>query len=314
MKRIGMNNSLTLEDAFKNFLFSKNSEGLSEKTIASYKGHLKIIANDLDTSMLLSDLTKEDFQVVIDKMRKRRLAQNTIASYVRIFRTFLSWARTENLTDVYIPMYKTEETIKETYTDEELLKLLKKPNINKCKFSEYRNWVIVNFLLNSGARAATIRSIQIQDVDLENNIVLYRHTKNKKSQVIPLCSSMVIILKEYLYYREGAANDYLFCKEDGDQMSDDALKSAIRRYNKRRGVHKSSIHLFRHTYAKKYLLDCDGNAFSLQRLLGHSTLEMTRHYCNIYNVDLVKNYDDFSPLQKLNSKEKKISLKKERCN
>ena len=143
---------------------------------------------------------------------------------------------------------------------------------------------------------------------------MYRHTKNKKSQVIPLCSSMVIILKEYLYYREGAANDYLFCKEDGDQMSDDALKSAIRRYNKRRGVHKSSIHLFRHTYAKKYLLDCDGNAFSLQRLLGHSTLEMTRHYCNIYNVDLVKNYDDFSPLQKLNSKEKKISLKKERCN
>lgn len=189
-----------------------------------------------------------------------------------------------------------------------------KPNINKCRFTDYRDWVIVNFLLNSGARAATIRSIQIQDVDLENHIVAYRHTKNKKSQIMPLCSSMVTILNEYLYYREGEPTDYLFCKEDGNQLSDNALKLAIRRYNKRRGVSKTSIHLFRLTYAKKYLLDCDGNAFSLQRLLGHTTLDMTKHYCNIYNVDLIKNYDDFSPLEKMNAKERKISLKKERCN
>ena len=84
--------------------------------------------------------------------------------------------------------YKGEETIKETYTDRELEALLKKPDIRKCTFAEYRNWVIVNFLLNSGSRAATIRAILIRDVDLENSLVYYRHTKNRKAQVIPLCS------------------------------------------------------------------------------------------------------------------------------
>ena len=122
---------------------------------------------------------------------------------------------------------------------------------------------------------------------------------------------MKAILNEYLYQRGGSASDYLFCTEEGEQLTENALKLSISRYNRCRGVGKTSIHLFRHTFAKKYLIDCGGDAFTLQRLLGHSTLDMTKHYCNIYNVDLVKNYDCFSPLQKLSSKEKRISLKKD---
>ncbi len=81
-----------------------------------------------------------------------------------------------------------EETVKEVYTDEELMLLLKKPNLSKCKFNEYRTWVIINFMMNSGARSSTIREILIGDVDLDNGIVTYRHNKNHRVQVIPLCS------------------------------------------------------------------------------------------------------------------------------
>ena len=42
------------------------------------------------------------------------------------------------LTQLNIPLYKAEETIKETYSDEELKKLLKKPDTKKCDFPEYR--------------------------------------------------------------------------------------------------------------------------------------------------------------------------------
>ncbi len=122
---------------------------------------------------------------------------------------------------------------------------------------------------------------------------------------------MTSIIREYLYYRKGTDSDYLFCTENGAMLAEDGLRSSIVRYNKSRGVKKTSIHLFRHTFAKKYLIDCGGDAFTLQRILGHSTLDMTRHYCNIYNVDLVKNYDSFSPLQQLTSKEKRITLKQD---
>ena len=71
---------------------------------------------------------------------------------------------------------------------EDMTALLKKPDIRKTTFAEYRDWVIVNFLLNCGSRTATVRAIQIRDVDLDGGVVFYRHTKNRKAQVIPLCS------------------------------------------------------------------------------------------------------------------------------
>lgn len=310
MERITLNSSrMTIEEAFEYFIFAKNSQGLAEKTIKSYRDHLHCISKYLDTSIALSELKKEDTQQMIARMRECDLATNTIATYVRIFKVFLSWAREEGFSNLTIPKYKTEETIKEVYTDEELKILLKKPNLKRVNFAEYRSWVIINFVLNSGARASTISGILIGDVDFENGLVTYRHNKNHKVQVIPLCTQMISILQEYLLYRKGADTDYLFCTEKGGVLTSNQIHDSIAKYNRKRGVKKTSVHLFRHTFAKKYLIDCGGDAFTLQRLLGHSTLEMTRHYCNLFNVDLVQNYDEFSPLQKLTSNEKRISLK-----
>jgi integrase/recombinase XerD len=204
--------------------------------------------------------------------------------------------------------YKAEETIKETYTDKELAVLLKKPDTKKCNFAEYRNWAIINFLLNSGSRAATIRNIESRDVDLENAIVYYRHTKNKRAQVIPLCSTMTGILREYMNIRGGEASDYLFPNDSGGQLTENGLRCTIARYNERRGVQKTSLHLFRHTFARKYLIDCGGDAFTLQRLLGHSTLDMTKHYCAIFDADITKNFDNLSPLAQMKGGEQKIKM------
>lgn len=198
--------------------------------------------------------------------------------------------------------------MKETYSDLELSALLKKPDIRKATFAEYRDWVIINFLLNCGSRAATVSAIQIRDVDLDGGVVFYRHTKNRKTQVIPLCSAMVSILREYLRHRGGEAADFLFCTETGSQLTENGLRQSIARYNTQRGVQKTSIHLFRHTIARKYLIDCGGDAFTLQKLLGHSTLAMTKHYCAIFDADLTKNYDNFSPLAQMKSNSTRIKM------
>ena len=233
------------------------------------------------------------------------MATNSISSYVRVFKTFMNWSRQQGYTTLTVPNYKQVETVKETYTDEELLLLLEKPKANGT-FCEYRNWVIVNFLLNSGCRASTVRNIQNRDVDLSSSRIVFRHTKTHKVQVVPLCSQMLRILRDYLKVRGGKDSDYLFCDEYGGMLTANALRLAIERYNHNRGVEKTSIHLFRHTFARKYLIDCGGDAFMLQKLLGHSTLKMTRHYCNIYDADIANNFDRLSPLENMSRSKQKI--------
>ena len=298
----------TLEEGFQQFVLSQKARGIAEVTIRNYYSHLRGIARHMDITVPLDELTRRELEGMVVSMREEGLAHNTVATYLRIMNTFLNWCRREGLADVSIPNIKEKETVKETYTDEELTILLRRPK-KDCDFCEYRNWVIVNYLMNSGCRAATVRNIQNRDVDLEHKQVIFRHTKNGKIQVSPLCSQMLRILTEYMSVRGGKAEDYLFCNQYGEMLTENALRLAIAHYNKSRGIEKTSLHLFRHTFARKYLVDCGGNAFTLQRLLGHSTLAMSKRYCTIYDADISENYDSFSPLAQISQPREKIRRK-----
>lgn len=308
MAKIKLVVSATIEETFSDFIISRKTKGLAEKTLQSYQSQFQAVARHMDVKMDIAMLQKADLDAMIISMRDASLSPNSINSYTRTLKSFFSWCNEQGITRLNIPLYKAEETVKETYSDAELAALLKKLDIRKATFAEYRDWVIINFLLNCGSRAATVSAIQIRDVDLDGGMVFYRHTKNRKAQVIPLCSAMVAILREYLRHRGGEAADYLFCTETGSQLTENGLRQSIARYNTRRGVQKTIIHLFRHTFARKYLIDCGGDAFTLQKLLEHSTLAMTKHYCAIFDADLTKNYDNFSPLAQLKSNSTRIKM------
>ena len=65
-----------------------------------------------------------------------------------------------------------------------------------------------------------------------------------------------------------------------------------------RGVSKTSAHLYRHTFAKRWILN-GGDIFRLQKLLGHSNLDIVKEYVNMFGRDLTKDYTSFNPLDTL---------------
>ena len=79
----------------------------------------------------------------------------------------------------------------------------------------------------------------------------------------------------------------------------------------KRGVNKTSIHMFRHTYAKKAVLNWI-DPFRLQKLMGHSSISVTQRYVDLFGSDLQNDYDKFSPLDSLmgTNDNKRIIMKK----
>ncbi|MFC2123055.1 tyrosine-type recombinase/integrase [Bacteroidota bacterium] len=57
-------------------------------------------------------------------------------------------------------------------------------------------------------------------------------------------------------------------------------------------------HLCRHTFATRFLIN-GGDVFTLQQILGHSTLEMVRHYVNLASSHITIQHQRFSPLDHL---------------
>jgi integrase/recombinase XerD len=123
-------------------------------------------------------------------------------------------------------------------------------------------------------------------------------TKNRKAQIIPMSTVLATVLQEYLVYRKGEAEDYVFCSSYGDKGDKRTYQEALARYNKNRGVTKTSAHLYRHTFAKKWILN-GGDVFRLQKILGHSDLSVVKEYANMYGADLSINFDKFNPLDNL---------------
>lgn len=296
---------LSIDETFNLFLRKCRINNLAEKSIFSYERKLVHFREFIDFNEPISSITKDTVDDYILWLRENTNANDiTINSYLRSLRAFLYYAMESNyLTQFKIKLIKAEKKIKETYTDKELEKLLEKPDIDTCSFSQYKTWVFENYLLGTGNRLSTALNVRISDLNFESGTITLRKTKNRKQQIIPLSNTLAMILKEYLEYRGGEPEDVLFCNEFGEPAIERSYQQLVRRYNRKRGVEKTSCHLFRHTFAKNWVL-AQGDIFRLQRVLGHSDLTVTKEYVQMFGQDLQMDFEKFNPLDRLNQTDK----------
>ena len=98
MSKITMKNSTTAAETFDDFISSRKAKGLCDKTISSYYSHFKCISRHLDINVPIEQLNKADLENMIASMRGSGLSANTISSYVRVLKAFLSWCNEEGIT------------------------------------------------------------------------------------------------------------------------------------------------------------------------------------------------------------------------
>lgn len=259
-----------------------------------------------------NDISQEFFDDFLLSRLEDNIKTVSINSCSRTLNTFFNWLYKHGYLSqkLQIPKLKTQEQIKPVYSANELEILLQKPNTDS--FADYRTWVIINYILATGNRISSVLSITNADVDLAEGYISLPHTKNRKAQVVPLSSSLVFILKEYMDIRQGKSTDMLFCTEYGNALCRGGADKALRRYCENRNIKCLGHHALRHTFAKIAVRDCHIDTFRLQKMLGHSDIRTTEHYVQLFSDDLKQNIDSFTPLEMLlqsQQKPQKIKMK-----
>ena len=311
MQKITMSkkSTLTISEAFEMFIRKCKIKNLTDLSISSYEKKMVHFYEFIDKNEPITTVTSDTVDDYILWLRENTEANDiTINSYLRSVRAFLYYCMECN----YIPSFKiklikAEKKIKETYTDDELMRLLQKPDVNNCSFSCYKTWVFENYLLATGNRISTALDVRICDLNFEDGTITLCKTKNRKQQIIPLSNTLADILQEYLLIRGGEGEDYLFCNEYGQKAIERTYQQLVRRYNIKRNVNKTSCHLFRHTFAKNWILS-GGDQYRLMKILGHSDLTVTKEYVNMFGQDLQMDFEKFNPLDNLSTNKKTIRM------
>ena len=312
MKKLKMNatKGLTFEEGCNKYLEYCRQRNLRQGTINHYRQSYVQFFKFFEPDTPIEEIDEEAYKRYVLHLRSTLNNDVSINSYLRDFITTMHYLMNEGYIQSYkMQAIKVDKSHIETYNEQELQLLLKKPNIKKCSFIEYQAWVMTNFLFSTAVRQRSLMYIKVKDIDFDNNVVYVNVTKNRKPLIVPLNQTMVNILREYLKYRNHKTDDdYLFCNVFGQQLVKSTCYHMLYEYNKRRGVETTGIHRYRHTFAKQWILS-GGNVVSLSQLLGHSSLEITQNYIHLLVSDVAKQVDEINVLDKFYSKQH-ISMKR----
>ena len=161
-----------------------------------------------------------------------------------------------------------------------------------------RDRAMILVLLRTGMRIGELLSTKIQDIKLrERRILIHESAKNRTGRVVYLSDDARTALKKWIKIRSQNPK-YLFYGHRGRQLSYEAARAAFNKYTKKAGVCKKgyTLHCLRHTFASE-LLSAGMPLESLQYLMGHSSIAVTRRYARLTNPALENDY--FSAMQKI---------------
>ena len=310
--RVVRSDYLTLEEGCNKYLDNCRARNLREGTINHYRQSYVQFYKYFGKDMLVHEIDEKVYQKYVINLRETLQNDVSINSYLRDFITTMHFLMREGYLESFrMQAIKVDRSGVETYTDEELYALLKKPNIKKCSFIEYQCWVMTNFLFSTAVRQRSLMHIRVKDIDFDNNVVQVSVTKNRKHLIVPFNQTMRNILKEFLKYRQyKSPEDFLFCNVFGQKLTKSTSYHMLYYYNKNRGVETTGIHRYRHTFAKQWILN-GGNVVSLSKLLGHSSLQITQNYINLLVSDVSKEVTTLNLLDKF-SERKRIQMQGKR--
>jgi site-specific recombinase XerD len=283
---------VSLGRAIELFLAAKGAEGASPKTIQWYRMVLGRAARDLGGDRPLDALTPAEVRDWLLTLRET-LAPISVAGYVRGCKVLGNWCAAEELAEAKalrtLRRPKVPHKLVEPLSDDALRHLL--------DGASARDRAILLLFLDTGLRLSELAGLRLVDLRADGSLKVMG--KGSRERMVPVGTvarqALVRYLREVGAHLEGP----IFRSRLGGPLGGRGIQQLFRRLKLRAGLPgRCSPHTLRHTFARAYLVN-GGDAFSLQRILGHATLDMVKRYVALADTDLAQRHRQASPADML---------------
>lgn len=300
---------LKLSQALTGFYLSHESRKLSPHTTQDYQNTFNKFQAFLEQDYLVQDITSRHIEEFM--AAQTSVSQKTALNYHTGLSAFWTWALEQQLASEHVVRAvkapDPEEPDIMPYSKEEIHAFLnslerskiyrrpgQRPMTNTARNTE-RNRAIILLLVDTGIRNEEMCTARLRDLDRRNQR-LHVFGKGAKERHVQFSSRTHQALWRYLALRPNAnMGDPLFLLETDRPFNRHRLLDLMQTIGTRAGVMNVTIHRFRHTFAIQYLRN-GGDPYTLQRLLGHSTLDMVKRYLAIAQSDLENAHRRASPV------------------
>jgi integrase/recombinase XerD len=267
---------------------------VSPATVEWYKNSLKWLPSESPSQEQLKD--------AVMRMREKGLKPTGCNCAARAINAYLHWSSAGSdrkcgpgCPHLRVPKVKEPELVLPTFTGSQIKCLVKwKPKV-KCS---QRLHLLILILLDTGCRISEALTLRVRDVDMDNMLVML-DGKGRKQRIVPFSFELRKVLFRYIAEFNRKPDSLLLASRNETQLGRRVMLRDVKRVCKRLGFTPPvrTLHSFRHTFSVNYLRR-GGSVFHLQKVLGHSTLEMTRRYANLMTEDLQAMHERVSLLSK----------------
>lgn len=264
----------------------------SENTIAAYRNDLGQFLEYVEShsGAKLEEwaaVSEDDIEAYLSYMKHKDqpYASSTIARKVAAIKSFYNYLTAQGLVDdnptIDIDSPKVKKRLPQTLTIAEVDRLLEAPRSGASP-KNLRDVALLNILYETGMRVTEVVSIQLDDVNLRQALLL-SPTRQGEDREIPLEESTKQLLTEYL--AEGrpllAKNNgerALFLNHRGEKLTRQGLWLIIKGYAKQAGLNTEvTPHTLRHSFAV-HRLSKGSSLEDIRHLLGHANISTTQIY------------------------------------
>ena len=226
------------------------------------------------------------------------LSPHTINGHIRAVRRFFGWLYEEGYIESNparrIRNVRTPDAEPKAASEEDIRRLLK-----AARESSERDYAIVTFLIDTGARASGVVTLTLDRLDLERRraFVIEKSQKREKGRFVYFSEETAKALRAWLAVRPQAETDHVFLNAQGKPLTPWGLYQLLERLAQKGGVEgRFNPHSLRHAFARR-VLQQGADLATVSQLMGHSSVDVTvRHYARWTDDELGMLHDRYSPL------------------